>query len=321
MDRTSVDWHGYWPAAPTPFGIDGEIDDRTIRELMNHYVRVGVHGVLVNGSSGEWWAQSKDERIHVADVAIEEISGRIPVLVGCTAFTAKEVIELAKEAGSSGAQGILATPPPYASPTQREILAYYSEIDAAIDLPLTVYNWPRGTAVEISLETAREISDLDHVVAFKNSTSNWDSVVNYIEALSDQVRIFGSLINRRGLAIMRGLGGDGYIDGGGVGAVYAVPFFDAMWNGRFDEAQIMADQYWKLTSGWINSDFSGKFGSPSSQLKAAMKMLGQPGGHVRPPLIPTTGRDSLEGIATLLLDCGLIDEGTLHVAISSSASN
>src|SRR6185312_12644102 len=257
MDRNSVEWRGYWPAAPTPFDADGAFAEDLMRSLLDQYVESGVHGVLINGSAGEWWAQSTEERKRVAEVAVEAVAGRIPVVVGCTSFTAQQVCELAAAATAAGADGVLATPPPYAHPTQDEIRRYYEEIDRAVELPLAVYNWPRGTAVE-----------LEHVVAIKNSTADWLLVLDCIEALRDEVRLFASLISPRGLAVLRELGGDGYIDGGALGAPFAVPFFEALWAGRLDEARHCAARYARLMSGFIARDFSGNFGSPSAQLKA-----------------------------------------------------
>jgi 1-pyrroline-4-hydroxy-2-carboxylate deaminase len=306
MDRNTVDWRGYWPAAPTPFTPDGAFDERAMRDLIELYVGAGVHGVLINGSSGEWWAQSADERRRVAEVAVQAADGRIPVVVGCTAFTAGDVVALAGQAAELGASGVLATPPPYAHPTQEEVVAYYRVIDAGIELPLMPYNWPRGTAVEMTLDTLRRLAALEHVVAIKNSTARWSLVVDCIEALAGELRIFASLINPRGLAIMRELGGDGYIDGGGVGAPFAVPFFEALWLGRLEEAREHARRYWALTSGLVGPDFSGRFGSPSSQLKAAMALLGQPGGEVRPPLAPTTDPARIAQIGAVLRGVGLL---------------
>lgn len=303
MDRNSVDWRGYWPAAPTPFDEHGKLDTESLADLMDHYVAAGVHGVLVNGSSGEWWAQSDDERRQVAQTAIDAVGGRIPVVIGCTAFTAARVGELAAHAAESGASGVLTTPPPYAHPTQAEVVQFYTDVDAAIELPLIAYNWPRGTAVEMSLDTLANIADLDHVVAIKNSTDDWPAIIDAIEALVDKVRIFASLINPRGLAIMRTLGGDGYIDGGGVGAPFAVPFFAAVETGDYESALELAKKYWALTSGWINADFSGRWAAPSAQLKAAMRLLGQPGGHVRAPVLPL---HETAPVAQLLRATGLL---------------
>lgn len=306
MDRNSVSWRGYIPAAPTPFAADGTVDEASIAALMDHYVAAGVHGVLVNGSSGEWWAQSDDERRRVAKTAIDAIAGRIPVIVGCTSFTASAAIELAHDAQTSAADGVLFTPPPYAHPTQDEILHHFTLIDAEVDLPIVAYNWPRGTAVEIEIDTAAAIADLEHVVALKCSTADTDLVLDYIDRLSSQVRIFASLISPRGLAILSGLGGDGYIDGGGVGAPYAVPYFESLWAGDLDAAREHGRRWSELTRSWIEPDFGGAFAAPSAQLKAAMKMLGHPGGEVRQPLLPLRDEAKLAELETALRSAGLL---------------
>src|ERR1700749_3761608 len=84
MDRDSVDWKGYWIAAPTPFTATGALDEDALRAVLRLYRRQGVHGVLANGTTGEWFAQSDIERRRVAEIAVEELGGKIPVVIGCT---------------------------------------------------------------------------------------------------------------------------------------------------------------------------------------------------------------------------------------------
>src|SRR5258707_12403036 len=103
-------------------------------------------------------------------------------------------------------------------------------MDSEVDVPIVAYNWPRGAAVEIELDTAAAIADLEHVVAPKCSPPNTDIVLDYIDRLASRVRIFAALVSPRGLAVLNGLGGDGYIDGGGIGAPFAVPFFESLWS-------------------------------------------------------------------------------------------
>lgn len=308
MDRSSVSWRGYIPAAPTPFSpTDGALDEQALRALMEHYVAAGVHGVMLNGTAGEWWTQTDDERRRVAEVAVEAVAGRIPVIVGCTAFTAAGVIERARDARAAGADGMMLTPPPYAHPTQAEILHHYRLVDAAVDLPILAYNWPRGTNVEIEVGTAAAICDLEHVVALKCSTADTDVVLDYVEQLSDRVRIFAALIGPRGLAILHGLGGDGYIDGGGIGARFAVPYFEHLWAGDLDAAREHGRRWAELTRAWVTPDFGGRFGSPAAQLKAAMRLLGQPGGEVRQPQLPLTDPAALAGLEAVLRSAGLLE--------------
>jgi 1-pyrroline-4-hydroxy-2-carboxylate deaminase len=305
MDRNTVDWRGYWPAAVTPFAANGTLDETALTQVLKLYVHQGVHGILVNGTSGEWTSQSPSERRRVAELAVETVNSQVPVVIGCTSFTAAETIGLAKHAQDIDAAGALSTPPPYVHPDDEEIVRFYADLNDATALPLMAYNWPRGTAVDIGVHTAARIADLDHVVAIKNSTADWSNVLDYMEQLSERVRLFASVINRRGLGALRELGADGYIDGGAIGAPFAVPFFEAVWGEDWEAARTHADNYWKLTSGWVTADFGGRYGGPQAQVKAAMALLGQPGGTVRPPLLPLQDPERLAQLAEFLRSCGL----------------
>lgn len=66
MDRDSVDWKGYWIAAPTPFTEVGTLNERALRSVLRLYYDQGIHGVLVNGTTGEWFSQTETERQRVA---------------------------------------------------------------------------------------------------------------------------------------------------------------------------------------------------------------------------------------------------------------
>ena len=105
MRRDDVNWCGYWPASPTPFATDGSYDADTHRALLEWYIGEGMHGVFVNGTTGEWFSQSPDERRLVAENAIDAVAGRIPIVIGCTSYTAREAGELGRHAIGAGADG------------------------------------------------------------------------------------------------------------------------------------------------------------------------------------------------------------------------
>ena len=92
MDRDDVNWSGYWTACPTPFRADESYDAEAHRELLEWYIGQGFHGTLINGTTGEWFSQSTEERMTVAENAIDAVAGRIPVVIGCTAYTAREAV-------------------------------------------------------------------------------------------------------------------------------------------------------------------------------------------------------------------------------------
>jgi 4-hydroxy-tetrahydrodipicolinate synthase len=119
-------------------------------------------------------------------------------------------------------------------------------------------------------------------------------------AESVDVRFFARFIHPQGAEYLEKIGGDGNIDGGGLGAQYAVKFYNSWWEKDLPEMKINSKAYADFSSSLINSDYSGKFGSPISQLKACMRILNQPGGFVRPPLMEITDKNSLEQLAKIL---------------------
>jgi 1-pyrroline-4-hydroxy-2-carboxylate deaminase len=204
---------------------------------------------------------------------------------------------------------VLATPPPYVHPNDREIVAFYAQLCEDAGAPVMVYNWPRGVAVDISPELAEQLAGLDGVVAIKESTGDWLKALALQERVVDAVRVFGTFISRRGLAVLRELGGDGNIDGGGLGAAAGVGFYEAFWRGDLDAARDFADRYQALQTAIVRPDFSGRFGTPPAQLKAAMRLLGQPGGYVRPPLLEVDGPEEVAGLRRVLARNGLMPTG------------
>jgi 4-hydroxy-tetrahydrodipicolinate synthase len=104
---------------------------------------------------------------------------------------------------------------------------------------------------------------------------------------------------------MAGLGGDGAIDGGGVGAPFGVPFYEAAAAKDLELARYWVDKYQAISGRLIAPDYSGRFASPISQLKAAMDLLDQPGGPVRSPLLEVTDAATLTAIADILREAEL----------------
>ena len=308
MKKRRVDWKGYWPAAPTPFTRDGLIDEPAWRNLLRLYLQQGVHGVLVNGTTGEWFSQTDGERRKLAEIAVEELKGKIPVVVGCTTFTPRDTAELGRHAASIGADGMLSTPPPYAVPTDREVVAFYRYVADHVDLPIVVYNWARGTNVEIRGSLAVELAQIEGVVAFKDSTANKEQFLETLTAIVSSVLVFGGFIGGDGLATLQTVGGAGSIDGGGLGAPMAVPFYEAVWRRDLPAARAHAQRYVQLMEQLIHPDWSGVFGSPQAQLKAAMNILGQPGGFPRLPLLPVDDPADVAGLRKVLQSAGLVAE-------------
>ena len=161
MDRNTVDWHGYWPACPTPFKENGDLDFDSLATTVDWYLKENMHGLFVLGTTGEWFSQNADERNAVAQAVIEQVDGRIPVVVGVTTFTAKDSAKLGEFAMSAGASGICSSAPAYAKTLPDETVAYFQDLSRMVRAPLMIYNCPHGTNIEIEGDHAQRIADLE----------------------------------------------------------------------------------------------------------------------------------------------------------------
>jgi dihydrodipicolinate synthase/N-acetylneuraminate lyase len=287
VDRNSVDWKGYIPAITTPFTAEGELDRDAWHELVDWMVAEGMHGIAVAGTTGEWFSLLPDERIELFRLAADVVDGRITVLGGCMAFTPRDVIAYAEAAKGADLDGILLTPPPYVVPTERELVNWYESVSAAVEIPICIYNWPRGTNVDMQPALLERLAEIPNVVAVKNSTGDFGSFVQGLFAVRDAVRYLGVPMNEPGIALL-GQGADGTLGAGAVLGSDQPGFFESVWNGDLDEARRLGARDRVLLEEWFMPDYAPRFGSPQAIMKAALDLRGLPGGYPRPPLLPLT---------------------------------
>lgn len=310
MNRNDVSWQGYWAACPTPYGEDGALRLDLLEALLEHYIAHGLHGLMINGTTGEWFSQSHEERRAVAEAAIRCVDGRIPVVVACSEYTAKSVIELADHAMTAGASGFAASAPAYSRPLESEIIAFYEDLSNALPTaPLTLYNWPSGTNVDFSPELCSRLVDIDSVVALKNSTGDFDSFVESTRLVVDRARVFGPFMSSAGYRALAEFGGDGFIGGGAILDDDDPRFWAAHWAGDTAYCQAHAARTDRIFEKlWMPGGWRGRFGHYQSQLKAIMAMIGQPAGTVRRPRLPITDPDALRQIRAILVEEQILAE-------------
>ncbi len=309
MNRDDVDWKGYWPACPTPFTAGGAaVDTDALRALVDWYVDQGMHGIFVNGTTGEWFSQTAAERRLVAETAIEQAAGRLKVVVGCTALTAREAIAVGRDAMAAGAAGIGSTPPPYSKTLPDETVRYFADISDGLEAPLMVYNWPHGCGVDIGPDLADRIADVGNVVAIKDSTPSFDQFCETTKRVVGRVRIFGPFMSEAGLDFLLAHGGDGFIGGGTLWGRPDPRFWEDVWARDADGARVHARRTDELFPKlWVPGGWAGVYGAYQSQLKVLMGMLGQPTGDVRPPRLPVTDPTSLAKLREALVEIGLLE--------------
>jgi 4-hydroxy-tetrahydrodipicolinate synthase len=263
----------------------------------------------VNGTTGEWFSQTPDERRQVVETAVDQAAGRVPVVAGCTSYTAREAIELARHALAAGASGISSTPPPYSKTFPDETVAYFSDISDGIDGPILVYNWPHGCSVEIDPALASRIADIENVAGIKDSTPNAQQFYETVRTVVDRIRVFGPFMSSEGFEQLLLHGGDGFIGGGTLFGAPDAEFWEAYWRGDYDYCRAHAVRTDRLFPKlWLPGGWGGQYGAYQSQLKAIMQMLGQPGGEVRRPRLPVSDPASLRAIRQVLIEESLLPQ-------------
>ncbi|GHJ47024.1 4-hydroxy-tetrahydrodipicolinate synthase [Catellatospora sp. TT07R-123] len=299
MDRDSVDWHGYIPAVTTPFTATGDLDLAAWAAQLDWLADQQMHGIVVAGTTGEWFSLTEHERADLFTAAAKQVGDRMTVLGGCNAYTAAEAIRHARAAQAAGLHGILLTPPPYVVPSREEILAFYREVSEAVDLPLCVYNWPRGTGVDLDTDLLSRLADLPTVVAVKNSTPDFGGFVRGLVALRHRVRYFGIPTSETGIELLTRIGGDGLMGAGAVLGADHPGFFRAVADGDLDRARRLGARDRVLMETWFGADYGARFASAQAILKHALTLRGVPAGHVRRPLLPLTADQQARVRATL----------------------
>ncbi|MBV8912867.1 MAG: dihydrodipicolinate synthase family protein [Acetobacteraceae bacterium] len=135
-------FRGVVPALTTPFRKDFSLDDDGFARLVDCVISDGVDGLLVNGCTGESWSLTAEERFVVFQTAVEVAGGRVPVIAGCSAITAAEVIGKVRQAEKAGCTYAMVSPPWYVMPGPAEIAAHYEQVLAATEIPILLYNIP-----------------------------------------------------------------------------------------------------------------------------------------------------------------------------------
>ena len=167
-----MDFYGIYTPVITPHNADFSIDEAGFEAVIEHLIRSGVHGIVIAGTTGEYYAQSMAERERMLILGTEIIAGRVAVIGGTGSIRPEESIHLAGVAKSAGVDALLITTPPYAAPTSRENALNALAIERAADLPVMLYNYPGRMAAEMDEEFLDRVGQSSNFKAIKESSGD-----------------------------------------------------------------------------------------------------------------------------------------------------
>lgn len=165
-------FEGIYTPVVTPYDADFSINRENFEAVVERLIAAGVHGIIVAGTTGEYYAQSTEERVEMMRFAREIVGTRVPLIIGTGAIRTEDSIAYAEHAKAVGADAILVATPPYAYPTGREIALHALAIDRTVNLPVMLYNYPGRMSVNMDEETLDRLGRSPNFCAIKESSGD-----------------------------------------------------------------------------------------------------------------------------------------------------
>ena len=165
-------FEGIYTPIITPYRDDFSIDYERLAEIVEFLIEAGVHGIISAGTTGEYYAQSSEERFELMKFIHKCIRGRVSYIVGTGAIRTEESIEYARAAVAVGADALLVATPPYAIPTERENALHALAIDRAANLPILLYNYPGRMGAMMGEEYLDRVGRSPNFCAIKESSGD-----------------------------------------------------------------------------------------------------------------------------------------------------
>ena len=281
-------------AMVTPFNKDGSVDWDGVAKLAQHLVDTGHDAIAVNGTTGEAPTTKSSEKIEIIKVVKSTVGSKIKVISGAGDNETEYSINQAKRTEKAGADGLLVVTPYYNKPPQAGVAAHFRAVAGATDLPLMMYDIPGRCGIEIEPDTIVSLYEHPQIVALKDAKGNVASTSWVIKRCGIPVYSGDDILNLPLLSV--GAVGMVSVCGHTVGKE-----LKEMLNAWFSGNAVRAlEIHQKLLPV-----FTGTFRTQGAILtKAALNLMGLPGGHTRLPLVDAT-QDQIAQLRTDLIAGGV----------------
>ena len=262
----------------TPFTKNGDVDWSGIEKLAAHLISQGHDGLVLNGTTGEAPTTSDDEKDQIIKVVRNVVGPKIKIVAGAGNNETLHSVEQAKRAAKAGADGLLVVTPYYNKPPQAGVIAHFTAMADATDLPVVMYDIPGRTGIEIESDTIVKLYEHPRIVALKDAKGNVAATSWVIKRTGIPVYSGDDILNLPLLAV--GAVGVISVCGHTVGKEIR-QLLDAWFAGDATKALEMHQKLLPV--------YTGTFRTQGAILtKAALNLMGLPGGSTRLPLVDAT---------------------------------
>ncbi len=276
----------------TPMNADGSVNYNVLGEMIDNQIESGTDAIVICGTTGEASTMTDEEHLECIRFAVERTAKRVPVIAGTGSNDTAYAINLSKEAEAVGADALLVVTPYYNKATQRGLIAHFTAIADAVNIPIVLYNIPGRTGMNIEISTVKELAKHRNIVAVKEASGNISYAAKLIAECGDNIDVYSG--NDDMIVPLMSLGAKGVISV----LSHVIPkethdMVQLCLENNFAEATKLQIKYLDL----INNLFIEVNPIP---VKEAVNMMGVNAGSCRLPLCDMTDehkavlRDSLE---------------------------
>lgn len=277
---------GVMPALVTPFDANNRIDFKAFEKLLAHLREAGVTGWVPNGSTGEYFSQSTEERRDVLQFVKDFAKPGEALIAGTNAPATREVIEQTAMAKEIGYDTVLLAPPFYTRPTQAELINHYEAVLAAVDVNLVLYSYPAKDGSDISFELMDHFADKPRVIGIKESSGVLQRAIDIASRYEGRIQLVSGS-DDIALDFMF-WGAESWICGPSNCMAKACCDLDRTYKaGDIGKAREMMKALYRA----MNILESGKF---VQKIKYGCELQGLPAGECRAPLGPLTDDEKAE---------------------------
>ena len=267
----------------TPMHEDETVNYEELVNQIERLIAAGVHGIFVFGTNGEGYILDEEEKAEIIRVAVKAVNGRVPVYAGTGCVSTRDTIRMSRKAKELGADVLSIITPSFAAASQEELIQHYETVANAVDMPILLYNIPARTGNALAPATVQKLSQVANIVGAKDSSGNFDNILQYIEKTRGGDKPFTVLSGNDSLILWTLLaGGKGAIAGcANVFPHTMVSIYEKGARRAQDSIRPFRDIF--------------KFGNPNTIVKTAVKELGYPVGLCRAPFnsLSPAGLDAL----------------------------
>lgn len=186
----NIDFGRILTAMVTPFNKDLSVNFDLAGKLARHLVQAGSDGLVIAGTTGESPTLTKEEKVELFRVVVEEVGGRAAVIANTGGNSTSDSIALTRAAQKVGIDGVMLVAPYYNKPSQEGMYAHFKSVAESTDLPIIIYNIPGRTSVNLLPRTVARLAEIGNIAAIKESSGNMDQISELRLSLPDNFAIY-----------------------------------------------------------------------------------------------------------------------------------